>query len=72
MSSNASALLNLLSVAQVTGLGGYLDGSITTPAPAPTPATAVPAPAPATASVTPVLAATPINSQNPSPEEWEL
>lgn len=54
---------HLKSVARSTGLGGYLDGSISPP---PIPAL----PALGTAIVIP--ASTQINSRNPSPEEWEL
>ncbi|KIK65200.1 hypothetical protein GYMLUDRAFT_240498 [Collybiopsis luxurians FD-317 M1] len=60
-SSNANSLPNLLSIAQLTGLGGYLNGTITAPPSPPTAPNATPA--------TPV--ATPINSHNPSIGEWD-
>ncbi|KIK51881.1 hypothetical protein GYMLUDRAFT_251646 [Collybiopsis luxurians FD-317 M1] len=54
---------HLKSVAQSTGLGGYLDGTITAPP-------VVIGPPAAGAPIVPT--ATPINSCNPSVEEWEL
>ncbi|KAJ3831720.1 hypothetical protein F5878DRAFT_520597, partial [Lentinula raphanica] len=54
---------HLKSVARATGLTGYLDGSIT--APKPSQSTSSDLPSVATSS-------TPINSRNPSTEEWEL
>ncbi|KIK61992.1 hypothetical protein GYMLUDRAFT_243141 [Collybiopsis luxurians FD-317 M1] len=62
---------HLKSVARSTGLGGYLDGTITVPAIAPAVITA-PAQGGTTAAAPTAPVNTPINSHNPSAEEWEL
>ncbi|KIK55090.1 hypothetical protein GYMLUDRAFT_248889 [Collybiopsis luxurians FD-317 M1] len=63
---------NCPSIANPCVLGGYLDRTISAPVTVPPPVPAGAGAAPAHAPIAPVLAATPINSCNPSPEEWEL
>lgn len=62
---------NLQVVARSSGLLGYLTGSIIAPLLSAPTAAAVAVP-PAVPTAAPAVVATPINSRNPSVEEWEL